>query len=109
MPIADGGLRHLRNQGLGVKQQQVLQRAALFEFMFDYPRAVKKKHPDQRSTAKAVATTGVRSRNLLFSCTRIPPVRQIASFAKGAGPNDHHSRVQRLASFDQLNSKSLSW
>src|SRR6266536_4173210 len=39
MPIADGGLRHLRNQGLRVEQQQLLQRAALFEFMFDYLRA----------------------------------------------------------------------
>src|SRR5438309_379907 len=35
------------------------------------------------STAKAAATTGgVRLRNLLFLGTRIPPVRQIASFAK---------------------------
>ena len=35
MPIADGGLRHLRNQGLRVEQEQMLQRPALIKFMFD--------------------------------------------------------------------------
>src|SRR5438477_4039709 len=36
MPIADRGLCHLRNQCLGVEQQQVLQRTPSIEFVLDH-------------------------------------------------------------------------
>jgi len=35
VPVADGGLRHLRNQSLSVEQQQVLHRTAHIEFLLD--------------------------------------------------------------------------
>src|SRR5678816_866667 len=35
MSIADGGLRHLCNEGLRVEEQQMLQRATLIEFLLD--------------------------------------------------------------------------
>ena len=38
VPIANGGLRHLRNEGLRIEQHQMLQRAALIKLGFDHLR-----------------------------------------------------------------------
>jgi hypothetical protein len=77
VPVAHRGLRHLRDQRLRIAKQQVLQRAAALEFIFEHRRA--QLVGVTRALHDGAAWRGLTAHEQGYTdqCLRCPPPRSL--------------------------------